>query len=236
MTIKKPKTTASRKKKPETLYDANDALMQIHRDSICTATRELWLHSTYAGDDEPGVEYRMATMFLKNLNILEKDADANILIHMHCVGGEWNDGMAIYDAISLSPCNISIIAYSQASSMSGIILQAAKTRLMMPNCEFMAHTGGVDMSCETRTAVTVATRNIQSHKIMLDIFAGRCQHAPKFKDWTVDQVRNKIDQWMKDSGEINILAEEAVENGFADGVIGSVKYPTVLQTWADLLS
>jgi ATP-dependent protease ClpP protease subunit len=39
---------------------------------------------------------------------------------------------------------------------------------------------------------------------------------------------------MKDKGEINILAPEAVENGFADDVIGSKKYPSVMQTWAAL--
>ena len=39
---------------------------------------------------------------------------------------------------------------------------------------------------------------------------------------------------MKDKGEINVLAEEAVENGFADDVIGSKKYPSILQTWMKL--
>lgn len=223
-----------RKKTPSHAIDINDALTQIHRDSICTTTREIWLHSTHAGEDEPGVEYRMATMFLKNLFILERDASGPILIHMHVIGGEWNDGMAIYDAIKLSPCDITIIAYAQASSMSGIILQAAKTRLLMPNCEFMAHTGSVDMGLETRTAATLAARNMQSHSIMLDIFAERCMKAPKHKGMSFEEVRHKIDQWMKDKGEINILAPEAVENGFADAVIGSKKYPSVLLAWAAL--
>jgi len=216
------------------LPDVNDVLAQIHRDSICTATREIWLHSTPAGEDEPGIEYRMATTFLKNLSVLERDDVGHILIHMHVIGGEWNDGMAIYDAIKLSPCDITIIAYAQASSMSGIILQAAKTRLLMPNCEFMAHTGSVDAALETRTAATLAARNMQNHSIMLDIFTQRCKNAPLHKGMTFEQVRHKIDQWMKDKGEINILAPEAVENGFADDVIGSKKYPSVMQTWAAL--
>lgn len=224
----------SRKKKADSLNDVNEALAQIHRDSICTATREIWLHSAHAGDEEPGVEYRMATMFLKNLNILEKDAVGPILIHMHCVGGEWNDGMAIYDAIRLSPCKITIIAYAQASSMSGIILQAAKTRLLMPNCEFMIHTGSIDLHSETRTAATVADRNLQSHNLMLDIFASRSVLAPKYKGTMLHEVRNDIDRWIKDKGEINVLAAEAVENGFADDVIGSKKYPSILQTWMKL--
>jgi ATP-dependent protease ClpP protease subunit len=228
-----------KKKKPvlPPSYDIFDALNQVHRDSICTETREIWLHSTHAGDDEPGVEYRMATMFLKNLNLLEKDGSRRpILVHMHVTGGEWNDGMAIYDAIKLSPCPITIIAYAQASSMSGIILQAAKTRLMMPNCEFMAHTGSLDTNNETLVAFKLAQRNMECHKLMLSIFAERCMKVEKYKGLALEEVMAKIDWWMKNDGEINILAAEAVENGFADAVIGSKEYPTVYDAWGRIMS
>lgn len=227
-------------KKPASLppsYDIFDALTQIHRDSICTETREIWLHSTHAGDDEPGVEYRMATMFLKNLNLLEKDGSRKpVLVHMHVTGGEWNDGMAIYDAIKLSTCPVTILAYAQASSMSGIILQAAKTRLMMPNCEFMAHSGSLDTNSETLVALKLAQRNMDAHKQMLRIFAERCMKVEKYKGFTVEQVCEKLDWWMKNEGEINILAAEAVEHGFADAVIGSKEYPTVYDTWGKVMT
>lgn len=228
---------ATRRKKLELIPDVIEALTQIHRDNLCTATRELWLHSTHAGDDEPGVEYRMATMFLKNVNVLEKDdPKAPILVHMHCIGGEWNDGMAIYDAIKLSPCPFTIIAYSQASSMSGIILQAAQTRLVMPNCEFMAHTGSLDVNNETRTAFTQAKRNLACHNTMLDIFAARCVNGPRFKGQTVEDTRHKLDQWMKDEGEIIVVGQEAVDAGFADAVIGDKKWPSVYDVWGRLFS
>ena len=228
-----------KKKKPALLppsYDIYDALTQVHRDGICTETREIWLHSTHAGDEEPGVEYRMATMFLKNLNLLEKNGRLPIIVHMHVTGGEWNDGMAIYDAIKLSSCPITIIAYAQASSMSGIILQAAKTRLMMPNCEFMAHSGSLDTNNETRVALKIAQRNMDGHYQMLKIFAERCVKSDKYKDFTVEQVCSKLDWWMKDEGEINILGSEAVAHGFADALIGSVEYPTVYDAWGRIMS
>ena len=60
---------------------------------------------------------------------------------MHSVGGEWSDGMAIYDAISMSRSYITIIAYGQAESMSSIIFQAADRRLITPNTYFMSHYG-----------------------------------------------------------------------------------------------
>ena len=105
----------------------------------------------------------------------------------------------------------------------------------MPSCEFMAHSGSLDFHhAETRVASTLAARNIQSHNLMLDIFARRCMVAPKYKKLSFEALRQCIDAWMKDKGEINILPEEAVENGFADGVIGSKRYPSILQTWGAL--
>jgi len=214
--------------------DVSESLNQIHRDSVCTGTREIWLHSNYGGEEEPGVEYRMATTFIKNLNLLEKEGPEPlpVLIHMHCIGGEWNDGMAIYDAISLSPCKTMIIAYGQASSMSGIILQSANIRLMMPNCEFMAHTGTIDLNQETRTAHTMAERNMEAHKVMLGIFAKRCSVAPRHQGRSLDEIAGDIDKWIKDKGEINIIAEKAVEYGFADGLIGTPEWPTTYHAWA----
>lgn len=219
------------------LRDVNEALGQIHRDGLCVASREIWLHSIYGGDEEPGVEYRMATSFIKNMNVLEKeDPTKPILIHMHITGGEWNDGMAIFDTIKMSRCKTTIIGYAQASSMSGIILQSANTRLLMPNCEFMAHSGTVDQRSESRTALTVAERNMQSHDLMLDIFAQRVVEKRKLNGdkgprLETQRAKQDIEIWIKDKGEINILAPAAVDFGFADAVIGDPKYPTVYDVW-----
>ena len=65
---------------------------------------------------------------------------------MNSIGGEWSDGMAIYDAISLSKCYVTIIVYGQAESMSSIILQAADEKIITPNSYFMIHYGSSDAS------------------------------------------------------------------------------------------
>src|SRR6266568_3933647 len=54
----------------------------------------------YSGSDEefnePGIEYQMATRFIKNLHILSgKNSKRPILIHMKTCGGYWEEGMAI---------------------------------------------------------------------------------------------------------------------------------------------
>ena len=68
--------------------------------------REIYLHGYITNTEEdPGVEYRMATNFYKNIRMLDAISNNPILVHMHSVGGNWHDGMVIYDAIRL--CRIS---------------------------------------------------------------------------------------------------------------------------------
>ncbi len=60
---------------------------------------------------------------------------------MHSVGGSWNDGMAIFDAIQLSKSYVTIISYGQAESMSSVILQAAdkRVKISLPECIGMVY-------------------------------------------------------------------------------------------------
>ena len=80
-----------------------DLLYDLHNYGANIDTREIFLHNYYSSDDDnPGVEYKMSNNFLKNIRALEIKSDRPIVIHMQSVGGEWSDGMAIYDAISMS--------------------------------------------------------------------------------------------------------------------------------------
>ena len=85
--------------------------------------------------------YRMATTFIKNIRLLDQIKNEPIIIHMDSLGGNWGDGMAIYDAIKISRSHVTILVYGQAESMSSIILQAANKRITMPNAYFMCHYG-----------------------------------------------------------------------------------------------
>ena len=112
--------------------DLDQVISDVHLNGINYHTREIYLHGSYDEcyecDQEPGIEYRMASKFIKNLHILERKEKSNILVHLHTKGGVWNDGMAMFNAIRLSPCPITIVSYAQASSMSGVVLQAADKR------------------------------------------------------------------------------------------------------------
>jgi ATP-dependent Clp endopeptidase proteolytic subunit ClpP len=131
----------------------------MHRDpnnwfelGIDQASRILYMGSVGQLEDgeEPGVDYLMAENIIKGLLFLESKNKKPITIIMNNPGGSWYHGMAIYDAILYSSCEVTIKVYGYAMSMGSIILQAAKTRILMPNSSFMIHYGTDGMSSHSK--------------------------------------------------------------------------------------
>ena len=206
----------------------NDTVDSIHGQSVDIKQREIYLHGHHGPfDDDPGVEYRMATPFIKNIRYLDSLKNEPILIHMHSLGGNWGDGMAIYDAIKVARSHVTIIAYGQAESMSSIILQAADIRIMMPNSYFMWHYGSSSSAgnfLDTQNWASFESRILES---MLDMYVDKCIKGKffkeKFEDLSESKVRSFIKRKLKD-GDWYIGSNEAVYYGFADGVLGTRKY------------
>lgn len=209
----------------------NDVAGELHSHNLDVKGREIFLHGHHGTlDDDPGVEYRMATTFIKNLRILDKESRDPILIHMHSLGGNWGDGMAMYDAISMCRSHTTILVYGQAESMSGIVLQSANKRIMMPNAYFMAHFGnsrneGGFLDCQNWSKF----ENIILAS-MIDIFTQKCMKgkyfAEKYKDITEAKVERLLKRKMKD-GDWYLTSHEAVYYGFADSVITHRKYGNI---------
>lgn len=201
-----------------------DLLNDVHSFGCNLATREIFLHNHYGSDDEnPGVEYKMANTFIKNLRALDSKSPDQVVIHMHSVGGEWSDGMAIYDAIRMSRCYVTMVAYGQVESMSSIIFQAADTRYITPHTYFMSHFGSSAAAGEYQNVQNWMKYEKMICDIMLEIYAKKCQKAPYFEEkyqggQTVGKVKNFLNTKLK-SGDWYIDAEDAVHYGFADDII-----------------
>tara|TARA_A100001201_G_scaffold123613_1_gene107554 strand:- start:62 stop:736 length:675 start_codon:yes stop_codon:yes gene_type:complete len=211
----------------------NDLLYDLHNYSSSLKTREIFLHNHFASSDDsnPGVEYRMANTFIKNIRALDSVNHNHIMIHMQSVGGEWSDGMAIYDAIINCKSYVSILVYGQAESMSSIILQAADSRIMMPNAYFMSHYGSSASEGEYQSVQNWIAYEKYICNTMLDIYAGQCLNGKFFKDKysdkiTVTKVKNFLNTKLK-QGDWYINAEDTVHYGFADGVLGDRVYPDI---------
>jgi ATP-dependent protease ClpP protease subunit len=197
-------------------------LENIHTRNIDVENRRIYLHGdSPIKDEEPGVDYRMANMFIKNMDILENNNSKDITICMGTVGGEWNYGMSIYDRIKSAKCPTTIIAYAWARSMSSIILQAATHRLLMPHCDFMVHYGTITCEGHYITVKSGMKHDELSEKIMLRIYAERCQTGKFFIDYkmSVEQIMVFIDQQIKEKGDWWLSSSEAVHYGFADAIV-----------------
>lgn len=196
----------------------------IHTYNINHHTRELYLHghTSTAWDEEPGVEYRMATTFIKNIHVLSQQSNKNILIHMHTIGGNWTDGMAMFHTIRMSKSSVTILAYAQASSMSGIILQAADKRVLMPDCEFLVHHGSIALDSNSMAVKSAVDQNEKCCRRMLQIFAKRAINGQFFaeREYSLEKTMGYIDRQIRNRSDWIMSAEEAVYYGLADGILG----------------
>lgn len=206
-------------------YNNPDILQDIHNYGTSLTSREIFLHNFYGSEESnPGVEYRMANTFLKNITALNNKSSDNITIHMHSIGGEWSDGMVIFDAITMSKSKVSIIVYGQAESMSSIILQAADERIMTKNSYFMPHYGSTAVSGEYHNVHNWIRFEEHICNMMFDIYANRCYRGYYFKEKyggkkeSIPKVKSWLKRKLKD-GDWYMNAEDCIYYGFADRVI-----------------
>lgn len=219
------------KKKPEPEIDFFELVNQVHNFDLNPYHREIYLHSHYSGpsDEESGIEYRMATQFVKNLRLLDQYNQDNILIHLQSPGGDWVHGMAMYDAIQAARSTVIILAYGEVSSMSSILLQAACHRVMMPSCEFMLHRGFLSLEGVATTVQSNAAWNKKTDMTMLQLYAKRAVCGPFFREreMTESATIKFIDRKIRKLGDWNLNAEEAVRYGLADGVFGQKGFESI---------
>lgn len=208
-------------------------LLDLHSHGVNPQTRDIYLHSHYADDNgsEPGVEYRQATTFIKNIQFLDAPPYKPVLVHLHSQGGCWDDGMAMFNTIQFCHSYISILAYAQASSMSGILLQSAPLRVMMPDCHFLMHhglTGGG--SVHPFSMKNEAEFQLRACKRMLHIFAERAivgEFFKKRKSTTIKYICDFFDRKLRNEVDWYLDAEETVFYGLADCILGCKEYPDI---------
>lgn len=209
----------------------DERIESVHDYWIDPDSREIWIHgvdvSSSDGEwEEPGVEFIMANMVIKNLHYLRKQSSrAGVTIHLHTCGGMVNDGFAIYDTIRLMPYPVTIISYTHARSMSSIILQAAAgpcdTRLLMPSSYFMFHYGTMASEGHTKAVYSDVEFAKNYDELMLDVYVNSAKNGEKFKEMSEAKIRKMLISQMDKKSDVFLTAKEAVEWGFADGIVES---------------
>jgi ATP-dependent protease ClpP protease subunit len=157
-------------------------LNTLHNYNIDVDNRELYLHSYFSDEDEPGVDYRSAVIFEKNLRYLNSVSLEPILIHMHMPGGDWQDCLGIYDALKSSKARTIIVAYAKVESSSTVLFQGANLRILMPNVNFLVHYGSISVDNEHKAALSMIQWSEKESEKMIDIFTDRCMNSKISKE------------------------------------------------------
>lgn len=203
----------------------NDPLYDFHEYGANVKTREIFLQNYPDHEGNQGVDYKTGNAFIKNLRALELSSNKDILVHLYSIGGEWNDCMAMYDAMKTCRSKIIMVAYGQAESASSILIQAASLRILMPNSYFMVHYGTSGYIGQYLSVHNWLNYEKYICDIMMEIYATRCVNGLYFqeKNYTIDQVTKYLHKKLKD-GDWYMKPEEAIYYGFADGVLGDREY------------
>lgn len=169
--------------------------------------------------EEPGIEYQMSARLIKNLQILASlDPGRPILIHMKTMGGDWNEGMAIYNAIRQAVNPIIILNRTHARSMSSIILQAARKRVMMPNTYFMFHEGTLSASDTYKGFMSFAEWSKKENPVMLETYAQRMKQKGVFSQKPKTEIKEMLQEFMNKKQEKYLTAKQTVDWGLADEI------------------
>lgn len=204
-------------------------LTYIHNYGLDTKNREIYLHSSLDSEEEMGVEFKSAIIFAKNIRYLNLLSSDTILVHMHLPGGVWEDGLSIYDTIIHSKSKIIIVAYAKVESASSLIFQAAHKRIMMPNTHMLIHYGSLSIDNEHKAAMSSFQWSEKESSKMINIFTDQCLKSPiaKNKNWSKLIIKKHIMSQLANKSDWILTAQEAVEYGFADGVLGDRKFTTI---------
>jgi len=220
--------------KSELIYDA-------HEFGIMLDTREIFVGPSMTEEvDIAMIDHVVFHKFLRNLQILNSMGNETILVHMATCGGDWNYGMAMYDAIKNS-CddeelsNIVILSYAYARSMSSVIPQAATYRVMMPNADYLVHYGEYSDSCNFTNVIANMHWYEKANETMMEVYLKRIRDGQFFKreGWDDKQILQWLRETIDKKQEFYMTARDAVDKGFADAVLGDEEFETITKLRAD---
>ena len=207
-----------------------EILSELNDHSTDCKNREIFVHRYYNNSEDYDIENKISAQFIKNLRTLDHK-EAPILIHLNAgAGGEWEAGMAMYDAIQFTKSQVIMLIYGYACSMSSIIPQAADLRIIMPNAYMMCHYGyeSVDNTHVNNKKYFHFASTLR--KTMVNIYTEKMQYGEYFQERGVKDVnkytRNYIVKKLE-HGDWYMGAEDAHYYGLVDGVLGSDDYPNM---------
>ena len=146
-----------------------------------------------------------------------EDPTRDISLYINSPGGSVTAGMAIYDTMKYSPCDIATYGMGLAASMGQFLLSGGTKgkRYALPHARIMMHQPSAGVGGTAADIAIQAEQFAQTKREMAELIA---EHTGQtFEQITKDSDR---DRWM--------TAQQAKDYGIVDHVIESVNGPLSL--------
>ena len=141
-----------------------------------------------------------------------EDPNRDISLYINSPGGSVTAGMAIYDTMKYSPCDVATYGMGLAASMGQFLLSAGTKgkRYALPHARIMMHQPSAGVGGTAADTAIQAEQFAPTKREIAELIA---QHTGQ----TVEQITKDSDRdrWF--------TAEEAKDYGFVDHVISSAK-------------
>jgi ATP-dependent Clp endopeptidase proteolytic subunit ClpP len=180
-----------------------DEIEHFIDNDLYVPTRTVYIGPT-TEDGETNI--LMAERAMKILHILDSKSADPIEVLMINPGGDFEAGLAIYDAIQLCRSPITVKIFGYAYSMGAVILQAADERILAPNARIMIHPKIIE---------NWAKRYKKDSSWMKEVFLEKIRE--KNPDFKSDKLEKMLDF------DTILSAEDAVNLGLADKVMEIAK-------------
>lgn len=169
--------------------------------------------------EQPGVEHNMADRLEMNLSILSGISKTRpILINMSSCGGNWEDGMKMFSAISTCPNPVTVLGTKDCRSMTSLIPLAADRFVMRPMSNYMIHYGSYGIWATQQEVDTDDIERRKGNEMMKRIYIARLREQGAFSAWSERRIRTMLEENFEKKIDVWLSADEAVRQGFADAV------------------
>lgn len=145
--------------------------------------------------------------FIIAFSLLDQ-VDGPITIVLVSPGGDEDSGYAIFDIIRTAKNNVIMKGFGSVHSIAAIIFQAGDEKYLSPLSSMMIHNGSVDMGSTMEVdKIIVAGKIFQENNL---------KYQKILSEFSGNSIET-IAKWCTE--EKYFTANEAVEKGFADGLI-----------------
>ena len=159
-----------------------------------------------------------ASLLTAQLLFLEaENPDKDINLYINSPGGVITSGLSIYDTMRFVKPDIQTVCLGQAASAAAILLAAGAPgkRLALPNSRILIHQPYTEGTYGQASDIEIQANEILRMRELLETMISR--HSGK----TMEEVSHDIER------DKILTAQQAVDYGIVDSVLGSLKTPAL---------